>query len=328
MGRSYSSIGFQLAPETIKGTAVPANKRLMGLTLEPTATIETKQHRPSGSKVATVSQLITESTEADYDGPIDYNTIVYPLSSLFGATTPEADATESTAYTWSWSFTGRGETQPQTFTVETGDAAGAKRFSYGTFSSMEMSIDRVGDNTISGSMIGQALELNKTLTPSPSDVDILPVNGDHWDVFADPSSEDLGTTQLLAVYEAGLNFDDFFEQEFTINSAYRSFTSVYDAEEPSFEWSMMLGADAVGEAYLTDVRNSAKKFIRLQATGPTIAGTVKHSIVIDMCVAVTEFDSFQSKDGLYVLPITYTLLYDKAWGRAMEISVTNSLSAL
>jgi hypothetical protein len=167
-----------------------------------------------------------------------------------------------------------------------------------------------------------------TLTANPTEVPIIPVNGSHWDVFADATAEGLGETQLDAVYEAGLSFDDMFEQEYTLNSANRSFNSLYDAEEPGFEWTMMLGADAVAEGFLTNLRNSTKRFIRLRATGPEIASGVKHAIEVDMCVFVTDVDSYQSNDGLYVLPLTFTLAYDAAWGKAMEIRVTNTLASL
>lgn len=328
MVRSYSNVGFQLGRETTKGVAAPANRRLMGLTGDPSPAFETTQHRASGYKVPVVNTVTSEATETDYEGPIDYNAIVYPLSSLFGATTPEADPGAATAFVWEWSFTGKGAVDPVTFTAEHGDAERAVRYNHAAFNSVELSIERTGDNTMSGSIIGRAMEEGVALTPDPVEIPIMPVNGDHWDVFADNAAETLGDTKLLAVYEAGLSFSDMFEQEYTLNSSNRSFNSLYDAEEPTFEWTMMLGADAVAEAYLTNLRDSKPKFIRLRATGPEIADGVNHSIEVDMSVFVTDVDSYQSNDGIYVLPLTFTLAYDPEWGKAMEIRVVNSLAAL
>ncbi len=329
MARSYSNIAVQIGVESTAGTAVAANKRLMGITLNPHAATETVQHRPSGYKVATASSVTSEITEADFEGPIDYRNIVYPLSSLFGeATVSQPDGTGSKANMWTWTFTGKGAISPKTFTVEVGDNARASKFSYGAFTSMDLSISANGENTMSGSMVGQALETGASMSPNAEEVEIVPVVGTHWDVYADPSGDNVGKTQLMHVYEAGLNFGDVFAQEFTINSANRSFNALYDAEEPTYEWNMMLQADAVAEAYFDKLRNGEKTFIRLKAEGPQIESGQNYSIEIDMCVMVTEFDSYESNDGNYVLPINFALAYDAAWGKAMTIKVVNDLAAL
>lgn len=328
MVRSYSNIAVQIGVEAQAGQAAPANKRLMGLSLDPHAAFETQQHKPSGYKVATVSSVTTETTEADWEGPIDYKNIVYPLSSLFGAAVITKPEGATKANMWAWTFTGKGAVAPKTFSVEVGDATRASKFSYGAFTSMDLSIDRTGENTMSGSMVGQALQVGASMTAAPTEIEIVPVNGDHWDVFADVDSGAIGGTQLEAVYEAGLNFGDMFSQEFTINSAKKSFTSLYDSEEPSLEWNMMLGADSVAEGYFDRLRNGQKTFIRLQATGPEIEAGHNYAIEIDMCVIPTEFDAYESNDGIYVLPINFALAYDAAWGKSMVIKVTNDLTAL
>lgn len=330
MARSYSNIGVQIGVESSAGVEAPADKRLMGLTLNPHAAFETVQHRPSGYKVATVSSVTSEKTEADFDGPIDYKNIIYPLSSLFGeaiSTQPDAE-TAADVYEHVWTFTGKGAVSPKTFTVEVGEPNHASKFNYAAFTSMDLSVARTGDNTMSGSMVGQALQVGDAMTPDATEIAIVPVNGDHWDVFADADSANIGTSQLESLYEAGLNFGDMLSEEFTINSANKSFTSLYDSEEPSLEWNMMLGADATAEAYFNTLRNGQKTFIRLQATGPQLAEGYTYGIEVDMCVIVTEFDSYESNDGLYVLPINFALAYDPTWGKSMTIKVTNDLAGL
>lgn len=331
MARAYQNIGVQFGVETTKGTSAAANKKLLGLTVSPRPATEMAQFKPSGSRVNTVNQLVSEKTEADYEGPIDYNTIVYPLSSLFGKVTPVAQsAPNAAAKDWTWNFTGRGDTNAQTYTVEVGDSTTASKFTYGTFTGAELSISRTDDNMISGSMVGQALQIGQTLTASPTEIDIVPVAATSWDVYVDSTSAALGTTKLAAVYEAGLNLSDFFSEEYTLDSTKPSFASLYDAEEPSFEWTMMVGADTTGMAYITAARNTEKRFIRLVSQGAIIpsATASKYTIQIDMCVSVTEMDAFESNDGLYVIPLTFGLMYDSGWGKAMSIKVTNGLATL
>ena len=331
MVRSYINQGVQIGVETTSGTAVPANKRLMAYTIDPQIAIETTQHRPSGFMVPSVSSVNTEQTEADFEGPIDYNNIVYPLSSIFGAATISQPAAvpSPTVYEWDWTLTGRGGVTPKTFSVEVGDSTRAAKFNYGAFTGMELSIERTGDNTVSGSMLGRELTIGATLTATPTEIPLIPVFGDHWDVFSAATAAGLSSpTQLAAVYEAGLNFGDILAAEWTLNSANNSFNSLYVNEDPTFEWNMMLGADATAEAFLTDVRAGAKRFIRLRATGPIIEDAFANEITIDMCVVVTEFEAYESNDGIYVLPITFALAYDTTWAKAMTIKVRNNLQAL
>lgn len=331
MARAYQNVGVQLGVESTAGTAVAANKKLLGLKLDPQASMEFQQFSPSGYRVSTVNQLVSEKTEADYEGPICFNTIVYPLASLFGKTTPVAQsAPNAAAKDWTWNFTGKGDTNLQSYSVEVGDAGRASKFSYGAFTGMELDISRTDDNTMSGSLLGQALTTGATLTASPTEVDIVPVAAGGWDVYMDTTSGAIGTTKLNAVYDANLNFGDFFSEEYTLDSTKSSFASLYDAEEPSFEWSMTVGADATGEGLITAARGGQKRFIRLVNQGAIIpsATASKYTIQIDLCVSVTEVDSYESNDGLYVLPFTFGLMYDSGWGRAMSIKVTNGLASL
>jgi hypothetical protein len=43
---------------------------------------------------------------------------------------------------------------------------------------------------------------------------------------------------------------------------------------------------------------------------------------------VTEFDSYQSSDGAYALPISFSVAYDPTWGQAMQVKVVNDRTAL
>lgn len=330
MVRSYVNQGVQIGKETTPGTSVAANRKLMSLKLDPKPAIETKMHRPSGYKLPTAASVISEITEADFEGPIDYRSIIYPLSSLFGAATVTQPDTVNapTVYQWKWSYTSKNIVTPVTYSVEVGDASRAVSFTHGVFESLDLSIEPKGDNTMNGSMVGRALVTGATMTSLPTEIEIAPVDGTHWDVYADATSADLGDTKLLALYEAGLSFSDLFAQEFTINSANSSFNSLYENEEPSFEWSMMVGADAVGEGFLTSARNSAKRFIRLAANGPIIEDDLRFGMTVDMCALVSEVDSYESNDGLYVLPLTFALAYDKTWTKALEITVINDIASL
>lgn len=328
MARSYSGVKVQLGVEGTRGVSVPANKQLMGLKLDPQVAGEFVTHKPSGFYVPTISSMTSEMTEGSAEGPIDYNAIVYPLSSLFGEVDPvEGGVGEEGAQVWTWDVEGSGSISPASYSFEVGDNVEANKFNYGVFTSLDLDIARQGDNTFSADLVGRDMTTG-SLTASPEQVDIVPVNGDHWDVYADDSAASLGTTKLLNLYDCGLSFGDMFSQEWTINSDNRAFNSLFMSEEPSFEWEMTLGADAVAAAYLNKARNGGRKFIRLEATGPSIAGGGNYKITVDFAAIVTSFDSYTSSDGTYALPMGFSVAYDPIWAQAMKITVVNELESL
>lgn len=324
--RSQANQAVQLGVESVAGTPVAANKQLLGLTVTPTNAVETTQHTPSGFKVPTQSSLNTIKTEADYEGALDYQTIVYPMSSIFGAPNTEEVGEES--YEHTFEFVGKGAIRPQTYTMQVGDNTRAVEFSGAAFRSADISLSRTGENTISGSVIGRALQTNKALTPSPTELDIVPVDGLHFDVFADDSATSLGNTRLQKLFEGNFAIGEVLSELYVINSQEESYSALVEAEDQSYDLSLTLGADADAEAYFQKIRNGGKTFVRVKATGPQIEVGVNHSIEIDMCVIVTGFDSYSSSDGAYVLPINFALAFDPAWGKAMEIRVVNTIPTL
>lgn len=326
MAREYSSVAVQIGAEATKGVAVPADKQLMGLRLDADPNGEFVTHRPSGFWVPTQSSQVTELTEGDAEGPMDFNSLAYPLSSVFGKTTPTVG--EDGDVTWVWDVAGHGSVDPQSYTIEVGDAQGANRFDYAVFTGLDFDIARTGENTFSSAVIGRALDNAATMTASPDQIDIVPINGNMWDVYAADAHGNLGSNKLLNLYDASMSFSDMFEQDWTINSENASYNSLFLAEEPSFEWSMTLGVDAVANAYFEKARSGGKKFFRIEANGPAIAAGTNYKLTIDFAAIVTDFDSFQSADGRYALPMSFSVAYDSVWGQAMKITLVNTVESL
>lgn len=93
--------GVQFGVETTAGTAVPANKRLLGLSLELENMVDKKPYRPQGNKFFTTSQEGKEWTQGKLTGIQCYNDQLYLLSGWLGTTTPVVPANNST-----WLITG------------------------------------------------------------------------------------------------------------------------------------------------------------------------------------------------------------------------------
>ena len=330
--RSAQMQQFQIGKEVTPGTAVATNKRLVGMSLQPKPSLEVSVNQPPGYLAPVAVALNAESTEADYSGLADYNALTYVLSSLLGAVTPtQPDATNAPlAYQWEWDLLGTTTITPQTYTMKYGDATSARQFSYGLFNSLELTINKLKDNEMSGTAIGRALQLNQTLTPNPVDVPAIAIAGAHWSAYFAATGAGLNSgTQFLDFYEGKLSLADLFAPAFPINRSQESFDTVIVSEDIKLDWEMTLGADAVAEAFLTNnARQNAKTFIRLEAIGPTIQATQSYKLVIDFAAFITDVDAYDSGDGVLILPITARLAYDSTWGKVARIVLTNTVSAL
>ncbi len=321
--------GFQLGVETTPGTGVAANKKFTDLMLVPGPEVNAEAVHSTGYLMPTGVQVTQEWASADVTGKLGFNGLVYVLSSLFGAaaiTTP-GGGTNSRDWTWA-SITGKAVTVPKTYTLEYGDAVRAYKAVHAFFNSLGISLDRTKVD-FSSSVLAQQLQTGITLTGSPTEIANQVAMPNQFDVYADDTGAGIGTTKLLAAYEAALNIGDRFVVDWPINSANASFSSYVDSESQEHTSSLKLAADATGDAmFSTTFRAGAKKFIRLKATGPIIEAAIPYLIQLDFCALITKPGKFESFNGVEVMPFDFVIAYDATWGKAMSVKVTNLLIAL
>jgi hypothetical protein len=113
-----------------------------------------------------------------------------------------------------------------------------------------------------------------------------------------------------------------------VNSSNTSYAATVESINAAGQMQLTLQADATNMAYLTTMRNSARKFIRLSATGgTTVAGTVtNYAIAIDFSGEVIQMPSEQAMQELKMMQWTFGAVHDGTWGKAMSVSVTNDMS--
>ena len=86
----------QLGVESTKGTAVPANKRLLATMFNLSPQIPVEGFRPMGSKAFTTATRQKEWTEGEIEGVFAFNDIIYLLSGLL------EQAAISVLRSWLW----------------------------------------------------------------------------------------------------------------------------------------------------------------------------------------------------------------------------------
>lgn len=314
----------QIGIEEIPGTAVAATRRLPALSITPRIQASVNSFRPVGGKFATIAALGKEWIEASIEGAACYNHIVYLLNSILTADEPVQQGV-TTAYKWEFVPAQNAADAPVTFTVEHGSAARAGKFAYGLVNSFTLDIDRESV-TVGGSMIGQAYQDGITMTASGvKDVPVQPIQPTEIDVFLDSLSTDLGKTKLTRVLSMRVEVSDRYAPVWTLNSAVDGFAAHVESA-PTATITMLMEADAAGMGLLAAMRAGAKRFLRLQATGPTIASTYTYSLTWDVCLQVREVGEFSDEDGVYGIEWTFDIAYDATWGKAMSVAVVNKVS--
>lgn len=324
----------QIGVESTAGTAVAANRKLSATSIDISPSVDFDKFTPAGSKYETLSQPTMEFVEGSIEGRVAFNDLAYLLSGLLttsAAVTQIMDsATPTGGYTWSFTPSSSADDTPKTFTIERGNAVRAHRAPFGMINELTLNFDRGGAPTVGGSVIAAALEDGVTLTSSPTSVLPVPALITGVDVYMDATSGALGTTKLARLRSAEWTLGDRFNPVWVIDSSKTSFVDKVEGQ-PSATFGITAEADAQGMGLLTTMRAGTTKFIRLKCTGPNIytgGVTVNHSLTIDMACKVGDTGSFDDDDGLQVFDWTFDLVHDTTWGKALTVTLINTLSAL
>jgi hypothetical protein len=315
----------QIGVEATPGTQVAANRKLIGLSIEPSPNVEEDPFKPQGSKVPTLVQKGKDWTTADLDGRALYTELPYIFSSLLLAATPTSLGGAPIAYQWSFIPTQASADTPKTFTVEHGDGrAGA--FTYGLVTEFGMTLNR-DEISIEGSMIGRDYIDGVTLTAAPTSSEEQVIHPSQVSVYSDTTSAGLGTTKLTRVLEFDWSISDRWGPVWVLDAAQSSWVAQVETE-PKIETTLTVEADANGMAWLARARDNATRFVRLEATGANISGANNHRLRLDQAVKVTDTGEFSDEDGVFAIEFTLGAMYDSGWARYLVADVVTSLAAL
>src|SRR6266852_1506621 len=273
--RSVINQTLQFGLETTPGTNVPANKQIQcfAVTFGPMADVA--EFSATGRKYPSIVIENSEWVEGTLSGSLDYNGIVYALAGVSGAPTISAHGASSTAKDWLFVPPLTGSVQPQTYTVEQGEnnsfgnAIYNHKVNYMLISELAYKGDRKTGFNISGKVLAQALQRAITMTSSPTAVALQPSAGKHFNIYLDPTSAALGTTQLLKVLDVDYAFTGLYGMFFPLNRANLGWTAHVDLN-PGCTMKLLLEADATGMTPLTYLQAGTTNFLRIQGQGAII----------------------------------------------------------
>lgn len=331
--RSTVAQGGQIGVESTAGTAVPATKRLgsIGVTLGPS--IETSAQTPTGQKYANAFILGKEMASLSYEGAPCYTELPYLLSSLVNTATVTEymdSSTHTGAFLWTFSSNPSGDDNPKTFTIEQGSATRAGKAAGCLFTSAEFEISR-DEVTVSGEGIGGLFQDGITLTANPTRLPQVAVRPSEFTFYMDSSWATLGTTKLARAISGGFSLTDRFSPLWVVDAAQPSYAATVEAA-PTLESSLLQVMNDEGMAPLVSARAGQTMYIRMEAVGPRIYDGATtdyyHKLTIDMACQVSDVDEPSDEDGVYAINWTLGGVVDPVSGKAFEIRVVTTTSAL
>ena len=332
--RSAINQQVQIGLETVHGTPVAASKLLTAFMWSMGGKPTTKQFRGTGRQYPSASSLLYEEAMGKVSGEGDFAQLVYILASLWGGGNPTLHSPSATAYDWTWTpgLTGSYASNAKSFTIQMGDATDAEQYAFAVFTGFGYSFGRKTEVTISADLLAQAFTDSITLTASPTVVEKLPMTGAQFNVYLDPTSGALGTTQLTAPLKVDYKASGYYDGFYPINRAQSSYSDLVDKEK-KHELKLSLQADSTAIAFRGSyLQPGALCYVRVSGQGPTIDGanSVKAAMQHDMACFVSSMSEFGDEDGVYKVDYTLAVAEDSAWstGEAQKFTLTNLLSAL
>lgn len=313
----------QLGVESVPGTLVAATRLLAGSTITFTTEAETTPLTPSGFKFPTIAALNREWVTLEMSGPLNYTEIVYPLSSLISTVTPTG---AGNAKTWSFAPDSDGANTRTTYTLEHGSDEWGRRMGYCLFNGMTFNFSR-RESTFSARAIAQALNDNFNMTDALSAVELLPALPTQQTIkIADTAAGLPGASVLTRAFEATVGIESLGTPIWPLNSGVSGFAAVVDSV-PTTTSRFRVMVDTAGMAPLTKFRAGTTQFIRITSTGGSISGGGNYTITLDVAMKILR-PRFQDLDGVWTVDWEGVFTHDVTWGKALQIDVINTLTAL
>lgn len=329
MAKSITNQITQIQRETTPGTAATtAMRRLTAIGMRPGWNVTTNEFRAQGYKLNTVIQEVDERGAWTVDGVQDFNHLGFVLASRIALPVTTTPAGGTTARQHVFTLVANAEDTRAIYTAQFGDASRAVQATYGAFNSLGINVQRGQLGFDTGFISRTPTIVAAVTTAGATAVPAAPTATRQFDVWADDTWAALGTTQLLAAYEGGIDLGDKFAPDAPINSALASYESLLEAEDQGYGGTLRVGFDATAAGLVTTWQNAALKFFRIKATGPIIEAAIRYVFQLDFCAQITNPGNIEGfANGTLTLPFDFQIVPDPVSGNAITATLVNTIAA-
>ena len=168
----------QVGVELTSGTRVAATRRLPGVTIDVRPSITRQQFRAKGFNVNTADVIHRMMAEGTWEGPLDFNQIIYPMATLIGeANNAPAQIGATAGFTWEFFPISSGsDPWPKTLSVETGDSEAVQVAAYVRMISASFDFGADALN-MSGNLLGEFPDDDEVLTALTDEHQLITKSG-------------------------------------------------------------------------------------------------------------------------------------------------------
>jgi hypothetical protein len=312
----------QAGIESVAGTPVAANKRLIATGMRIGPKVESDVFRAAGQKYARFVTLNKEWTELPIEGKLTYNEILYLLSSLISQPTPVQQGATA-AYLWTFNPNTSSPDAGKTLTIEQGDSVSAWRAAGVRVSGLEFTFNR-NEVNVSGSALGEQIETGITLTAGPTELTALPVLPAHLSFRMATTQAGLtGATPLTRGFSMVWSLMDKIGLAWPVGQ-----DPVAVETEPKLESTLRLAADATGMGLVANMRAGDTRWFQVKGVGALIASTYYQTFQLQFPAQISNMSDFSDEDGIYAVEYTLAGIHDSTWGKAFQIDVITNLQTL
>lgn len=244
-----------------------SNRSLLSLTLVPDPKFEYLMYRPTGYRFNATQVPTYDHSEWKPGGPLSYTEFAYLASGLWGLPTFTTPTNGVVARQMAWSPLLTGAQGGVTYQLQHGDATRMRQVNGCQVAGFDLDFDRSKCDVSGGVLIGQQIQNNAgAFTATPTSQSIWPVEPEHWNVFLDPTSANIGTTQLLRVFSVKFSWGNGYVPEWVLNRANASYAGVLDAA-PKVVITLKAMPDASQDQWWVNARAAQTGYLRLNAQG-------------------------------------------------------------
>ena len=318
--RSRATIyqGIQIGIESTPGTAVACAKRLLGLEVTLNPQIPVKTAKNQGAKGAVGTQRGLEHTEGSVSGALDFNTLHYMLTLLFGAAT---DSLDGTVDIHTWAPSALAPLTPKTATIEQGSSVGAEKVAFALMTELVIKWSKE-DASLDGALIANEYQRNITMTATPTEVAAVPVNPAAIGVYI---SLDGNTYTLLEdTIDGEFKMSGLWAPSFHVNDTLESFDRVAE-QQPEFGMTLTVEDGTETDDFMSHLYAGQKIWLGFKAVGPEITTGKNYQIKAYMPVYVVTPD-FGDKDSVFGSTFQFELAHDE--DGLVSIELKNDITTL
>jgi hypothetical protein len=165
----------QWGAESVPGTAVAADKRLLVVGAQPLPQIPGEEIQLAGHVFPSGTIVRKERSEGPIEGRWSFTDLTYLFNSILVKVTPSTPSGATNTRLWNFLPSDTQADVFQTYTIETGGAVSAERMVYAFVNTLTMRATEE-ESSVTGTLVGKKLTPGITITPTPTVIPARIVN--------------------------------------------------------------------------------------------------------------------------------------------------------